>query len=262
MSKLLALALLATQAIAVKQVVDEAGSLNDDRLLPLIARGAEQDEYCTSDRRWCVLLAEPDEAGVIRPVLRSAGEAGTASYPPPGESFPEESHAVWPALVILEDGSFLAGVETRTTTSYSGGGGSATGLRLFHVSADGTAGAEPVLDVPVRASLMIRACFSEKDMRRRRGACQDEYSFSGRVGVAPSPAAGRPILTYTTEAWAFPRGVSRFGDSTQMRALRQDDMVRQRDAPCSFTRRFRFDATAGAYRPDSPLPECSDYTDP
>jgi hypothetical protein len=261
MSKVLLVALLSTQVLAGGQAVIEAGSRSGGRLLPLISGSAEPGESCTSDRRWCVLLAEPDEDGVVRPVVRTADEGGADPQPPPDESS-EESHAIWPALVTLEDGSFLAGVETRTGTSYSGGGGSATELRLFHVSPDGTAGIEPVFNAPLQASLMIRACFSERDMRRRRGACHDEYSFSGRGAGCDPHAAGRPILTYTTEAWAFPRGVARSGDSTQMRALRQGDLVRQRDAACSFTRSFRFDAKAGAYRPDMPLPECSDYTIP
>jgi hypothetical protein len=262
MPSLLVLSLLAAQAVAGEQATIEAANRGGAQLLPLVSRGAEQDESCTRDRRWCVLLTAPDEGGVVRPAVRAGAKARAVPEPSAAGPSSDLSHAVWPNLLILEDGSFLAGVQTRTSTSYSGGGGSATELHLFPVSANGTPGAEPVLNAPIEGSLMIRACFSERDMRRRRGACHDEYGFSSRIGVAPGAAAGHPILTYRTEAWAFPRGVSRSADSNQMRPLRQDDIVRQRDAACSYTRRFRFDAGAGAYRPDRPLPDCSDYTVP
>lgn len=262
MPSVLVLALLATQAVAGEPAAINASSRSGDRLIPLVSRSADRGEYCTSDRRWCVMLAPPDESGVVRPMVGAGGAVGATPRAPAEEPSSDESHAVWPSLFILQDGSFLAGVEVRASTSYSGGGGSATELRVFRVPSNGTVSAEPVLRVPLEGSLMIRACFSERDMRRRRGACHDEYKFSSRIGLAPGTAAGLPILTYATEAWAFPRGVSRSGDSTQMRALRQSDLVRQRDGTCSFARRFRFDLAGGAYRPDMPLPECSDYTVP
>ncbi|MBP0493831.1 hypothetical protein [Roseomonas indoligenes] len=266
MRRLLLLALLTTHAVAGGAATPEAGNGAGDRLIPLVSppapNGAAPTQACTADRRWCVLLTEPDEGGAVRPLVRAGNAARTAPPPPAEDSSSEETFGVWPALLPLKDGGFLAGVEVRTGTSYSGGGGSATELRLFHLSANGTAGTEPVLTAPLGASLMIRACFSESDMRRRRGACHDEYGFSGRIALAPGAAAERPALTYRTEAWAFPRGVSRSGDSTTMRPLGRGDLVRQRDARCSFTRRFRFDAAAGAYRPEAPLPDCSDYTVP
>jgi hypothetical protein len=262
MPSVLVLALLATQTVAGAQATINASSRSDDRFIPLVSRSADSGEYCTSDRRWCVMLAEPDENGVVRPIVGAGGAVGPMPRAPAEEPSSDESYAVWPSLFTLRDGSFLAGVKVRTSTSYSGGGGSATDLRLFRVSSSGTASAEPVLSVSLEGSLMIRACFSERDLRRRRGACHDEYRFSSRIGLAPGAATGLPILTYATEAWAYPRGVTRSGDSTQMRALRQSDLVRQRDVKCSFGRRFRFDVAGSAYRPDMPLPECSDYTVP
>ncbi|MCR0984200.1 hypothetical protein NRP21_19265 [Roseomonas pecuniae] len=262
MPGVLVLALLAAEVVAGGQAAAATGGHGGDQLLPLVPRGAGQAGSCTRNRRWCVLLDEPDEGGAVRPVVSAGGAVRAAPPPPAEEPSTEESYAVWPALVTLRDGGFLAGVQVRTGTSYSGGGGSATELRIFHVSSDGTVAAEPSLSVPLQGSLMIRACFSERDMQRRRGACHDEYGFSARIGLAPGAAASLPILTYTTEAWTFPRGVSRSADSTRMPPLRPGDLVRHRDPACSFTRRFRFNAAAAAYRPDTALPECSDYTVP
>lgn len=227
-----------------------------DRLVPLVS---SQGQYCTGDGRWCVTLAEPEDDQVMPRVLASTAPAPT---PTPAEEFSNETWAVWPSLILLKDGSFLAGVEARTSTAYSGGGGSATELRLFRVSTAGQAAATPVLRIPVAASLLIRACFGERDMKNRRGACHDEYSYSGKLELAGETAKGLPMLAYRSEANAFPRGVSRMEDSSAGPRLKKSDLVRARDPECSFARRFRFDAATGSYAPDAPLPDCSAYTVP
>ena len=229
-----------------------------DRLVPLVSADGQT---CTGDRRWCVSLSAPqDEDEQTLPIVH----AGPAAAPPPPqeETFSDETYAVWPHLILLKHGGFLAGVEARTSTGYSGGGGSGTELRLFRVAADGQAAATPVLRVPVGAFLMIRACFSEHDRKDRRGACHDEYSFAGSIELAPEAADGLPALAYVSEANAFPRGVSRMEDSTGKGRLKKADLVRERDPRCSVSRRFRFDAATGSYQPDAPLPDCSDYTIP
>ena len=119
-----------------------------------------------------------------------------------------------------------------------------------------------LLRVPVGAFLMIRACFNEHDMKARRGACHDEYSYSGKIELTPEAASDLPTLAYVSEANAFPRGVSRMEDSTGKGRLKKSDLVRERDPQCSVSRRFRFDAATGTYQPDAPLPDCSAYTIP
>lgn len=240
--------------LAALLVTQAAGDQDAARLVPLTARDGGHGEYCTGDGHWCVTLI-PGEDGP-RPIVRAA------DAPPPPAAAEDESHSIWPSLILLKNGSFIAGVQARSSTGYSGGGGSATELRLFETYANGKPGVQAVFDQPMESALMIRACFGEQDMKKRRGACHDEYGFSARIGLAPGMAAGLPILTYTTKAWAFPRGASRSSDSTQMPPLRRYDLVQQADAKCSFIRRYSFDPEAGIYRPDQPLPECSDYTDP
>ncbi|MET0310178.1 MAG: hypothetical protein ABW023_15850 [Sphingomonas sp.] len=235
-------------------------NLPGDRIVSLAP--GDHGQYCTADARWCVSLADAQEGEEqILPIVRT-GSVEQPMQAPSEDASSNETHAVWPNLIFLDDGAFLAGVETRVSTAYSGGGGSATELRLFRVVADGQVGPKPLLNVPIGASLLIRACFDEKDMERRRGACHDEYSFSGTLVLAPGSAAGLPILAYDTEAQAFPRGVSRLEDSTGKSRLKKSDLVRERDAQCSFSRRFRFNAAIGIYEPDSPLPDCSAYTVP
>lgn len=240
-----------------------AASLPAGQLVSLALRKGTGGELCTAGSRWCVFLAEPTGDGEPPlPVVRAGGTGGPSPHAFSEEAYSNETHGVWPNLIILKDGGFLAGVETRVSTAYSGGGGSATDLRLFRVSADGRAAPGPVLNVQVAGSLLIRACFGERDMAKRRGACHDEYVFSGSVTLASGPAATLPNLVYVTRAKAFPRGVSRLEDSTTKSRLKKSDLVFEQDAACSFSRRLRFDGAAGAYAPDRPLPDCSAYTVP
>lgn len=208
------------------------------------------------------LTQEANDEGLRRPVVRPGKDVPRNREPDAdAEAGTDESWAVWPHLIMLPDGGFLGGVETRLSTSYSGGGGSATQLRLFRVSETGEASGRPVLDLPVSGSLLIRACFSEADLRKRGEACHDEYGFTAEVGVEPTDGQ-LPSLRYATKAWAFPRGASRDEDSTTRGPLTPADLVREADPSCSFNRRFTFDGTRGTYQPDRPLPDCSAYTVP
>ncbi|TFW14147.1 hypothetical protein EGY25_02765 [Brevundimonas intermedia] len=225
-----------------------------DRLEPLTLT---DDRACTADGAWCVGLVQ-DEEPVVRPIVRAAGAL------PPGLEASDgavETFQPWVRLARLPDGGFLAGVEVGLSSMYSGGGGQATELRLYRLNARGDAGTMPVLAVPIGAELMIRACFSEEDMKQRAGACHDEYGFDATL-TAAGDAGDMPVFDYVTTATAYPRGASRLEDSLEKPPLKPADLVTVRDPKCSFSRRFTFDAVAGEYRPDSALPDCSDYTVP
>jgi len=225
-----------------------------DRLQPLTLA---DDRTCTADGAWCVGLVQ-DEEPVVRPVVRAVRDL------PPGLDAPDgavETFQPWTHLTRLPDGGFLAGVEVGLSSMYSGGGGQATELRLYRLDANGDAGEAPVLAVPIRGSLTIRACFSEEDMKQRAGACHDEYGFDAAL-TASGEAGDMPVFDYVTTATAYPRGASRSEDSLEKPPLKPADLVTVRDPKCSYSRRFTFDAAAGEYRPDSKLPDCSDYTVP
>ena len=234
--------------IAAVQVVPS------DRLQPLTLA---DDRACTADGAWCVGLVQ-DEEPVVRPIVRAAGALplGLEASDDAVETFQP-----WTRLARLPDGGFLAGVEVGLSSMYSGGGGQATELRLYRLDANGDAGEAPVLAVPIRGSLTIRACFSEEDMKQRAGACHDEYGFDATL-TAAGEAGDMPVFDYVTTATAYPRGVSRSEDSLEKPPLKPADLVTVRDPKCSYSRRFTFDASAGEYRPDSTLPDCSDYTVP
>ncbi len=118
---------------------------------------------------------------------------------------------------------------------------------------------DDVLTVPWLGSAMIRACFSEQDIKQRAGACHDEYGFSAKLGLETA-AEGMPVLRYQTVATRFPAGVSRFEDSLAKGPLKKKDLRTEQDTACSYTRLFRF--AEGMFHPDQALPDCAGYTEP
>lgn len=169
------------------------------------------------------------------------------------------SPQAWPKLIRF-DGGVLAGVQTRAHAMYSGGDASAITLHLI-AFLPGQAPFE-VLSVPQSANVMIRACFSERDMKHRAGACHDEYSFDASLALTGASAAGMPVLRYRSQATSFPGPVSRSKDSLAGRPLRKRDLVTVTDRQCSYQRLYRFAPEAHGYVPDTPPPDCEDYTVP
>lgn len=220
---------------------------------------------CTDDARWCAEISrdvDSDESELH--VFAGLPTGGRPAVVYPLTRTEDEAFALWPRLVRLAgaDGGLFIGVERQTHTSYSGGGGSASTLELLRVSPAQPEAARTVLTLPIAASLMIRACFSEMDQHRRRDACHDEYSFDATLTLDPRGAAGPPRLVVETEATAFPAGASRDGDSTTRGRLRARDLVKARDPACSYRRVMTFDPETDAYAPDAPLPNCEAYTVP
>ena len=226
-----------------------------------VALGPQNDdgESCSTNGAWCVSPERRDDGDAIVPVVRAAGQA-LPTLPVVADNLGNETYAAWPGLVLLGDRGVLAGIQIRTSTAYSGGGGSATELRLFWIRSDGSPGEAPILTLAIQGYKMIRSCFSEADYRKSSGACHDEYGFSAHITVSPGND-GWPVFTYVTEAWAFPRGASLLSDSTERGRLKHADLVRSPDPACSFTRRFAFNPSSRRYEPDAPLPDCSAYTE-
>jgi hypothetical protein len=171
----------------------------------------------------------------------------------------ESSLKLWSKLIQF-DGGVLAGVETQMRTMYSGGGAGSTTLHLIAF----LPGQSPfeVLSVPLNADVMIRACFSEPDMKQRAGACHDEYSFNANLTLPGTSVAGMPVLRYRSKATSFPGPVSRSKDSLAGRPLRKRDIVTVTDPQCSYQRLYRFDPETRSYVSDTPPPDCSNYTVP
>lgn len=229
-------------------VADRAGNW----LLP----GAGTSRLCTEDGIWCAEPVRDGEAWTLEIVERGGAPRRIALGPADEET---EFH-VWGDFIREAGGAILIGVFRRHSTSYSGGYANSSVLHVFRAE-PGAAPPSEVLEVPDGGQASIRACFSRSDERARRGACADTYSFSAGLYFDTQNAAGPPRLRFQANANTYPGRRSRSEDSTQRPPLRAQDLEPWHDPTCSYDRVFSYDAAAGRYVPDAPLPDCSDYLD-
>ncbi|HEX8364320.1 MAG TPA: hypothetical protein VF603_03435 [Allosphingosinicella sp.] len=244
------------------EVVDRAGS----RVDMLGVRGVvpreprdPSDPHCSEGvaPRWCVSASRSDGSGWTVTVA-NAQASRRAQIRLPDSDAPGTRLVVDSRVVRGADGSTMVGVIRIDSGGFSGGGWQTHRFILIRVTAE-TEGI--VLDLPLLGSASIRACFDERDRRRRRDACTDEYGFMAGFELDTENAAPTPAFNVWTDATTYPGRRSRTEDSSRGRPLRAQDLVRWRDPDCTHRRRYRFDAAAGRYLPDSPVPACADYLD-
>lgn len=215
---------------------------------------------CTPGRDWCAELVRDGEFWLLEVVGRSSadGPERRVRFEPPDRDIGDPSFALWPHFVREADGAVIFGLLAGRRTGFSGGGAMATRLILVRVEPGGSQAAE-VLTVPVQGSAMVRACFSEEDMRLRRAACHDEYEFAGALTLAPDDGGGRPNFLFASRARTYPGDVTRWEDSADRPPLRRGDLVWADHPGCSYRRTFAFDPAARRYVVDAPLPDCGQF---
>jgi hypothetical protein len=150
--------------------------------------------------------------------------------------------SMWPQIVTSTSGNALIGVELSRRSAYSGGGASVTTLTLVEVPANGGP-LRPVAELPLLAGAMIRACFDERDTRRRSGVCHDEYEFEGTLQLGANRSGRPPDLLLTTSARTSPGRRSRFDENDG--PVRRGDPLTWRDPVCSYRRTFTYNASSG-----------------
>ncbi len=231
----------------------------------------EGERRCLPDKSLCLDVPGSAEAGDGGLVLTApqTGQADDLALPYGHDD--GQTLSLWPHLIAVappegaaaDSRQYLMGVIVGTSTMYSGGGGNGSRLHLFRLDTtpSNTRLGDQVLDVVWDSSLMIRACFSEQDMKDRREACHDEYSFTGTLAAGPVEASELPALTYRSVATSYPRTSRRSQDNSNMR-LKAADLVHGKDPDCSYERTLRFNPATSRYEMDRPAPDCSDYTTP
>lgn len=250
--------------------IDLAGNSIKTLTLKPTSEPAESEQGCTPDRQLCIeLVAQTKEAPPILKIRPAAGQDAGAQLELRDLQTDalwdnRRSLSLWPYALRLAatDQGVMVGIREDVSTMYSGGGGSFSTLRLLQIYPKGS-GFEmrEVLALPLASSLMIRACFSERDYADRRGACHDEYSFSSNIELDRSVTSGFPRLIYRTRATSFPGPVSRSRDSLGKR-LRKKDIATVVDRACTFQRLLTRQPDSGAYMPDKPIPACEEYLEP
>ena len=218
--------------------------------------GVRSAMRCTADRHWCARVVQVEHDFTVELYDR----VPAAPRPMAEIAIAGDDHidvALWPHLVVQADGRVLVGAEVTHSTYYSGGAASTTDLTLY-AATPGVTEPSPLLSAPTGGSVMIRACFGERDMRERAGACQDLYEFTGTLTIDAATLAGRPRFRLVTRARTFPGRIGRDNDNSAKR-LTKRGLVWARDPACSVTRLFSWSDKPAGYAPDRPLPECSDY---
>lgn len=275
--------LVLAQGSILPQQRDAAGNVMEPLGQVLITREAGPAGLyeCTRDGNWCVRVQPVAEEGkrptVLEVLEKVPGQGKPHSYHVRIDVPQESELKLWPWIVRLAPGvgadedvidpqprarqNVLVGATVTFSMMYSGGGADASTLQLARVRhlQDGIQVDDDVLTVPWVGNAMIRACFSEQDIRQRAGACHDEYGFSAKLGLDPA-VQGMPVLRYQTVATRFPAGASRFEDSLAKGPLKAKDLRTEQDPACSYSRLFRF--SEGRFHPDQPLPDCAGYTEP
>ncbi len=259
--------LAAAAAVALAQpqgsvplVADAAG--NRMLAFPAVGPPPRDDEegprrHCAAGRTWCAELRSDDSGGWALELVEGAGPPRRIALSGEPES---ESFALWPHLVREAGGAVLVGVERTYRTGFSGGGASRTALLLVRAE-PGQGPLALVLDLPLRGSAMVRACFAEADERARAGACHDEYALAGTVRLDPETRAGPPRFVLTASARTYPGRRSRLEEAPASQQLRASDLVWANDPACTYRRSLALDPASGRYRPDQPLPACETYLD-
>jgi len=249
----------------------------DPAVIALVA--GEGDAQCLPDRSLCLEMPGGDDGSSRQLLISSSvsgdagasGEAGKVSLSLPYGS-DGQALSLWPNLIpvprVSEDGAplpseYLVGVIEEVRAMYSGGGGSGGRLHLLRLGAapDAIGLDDEVLDVVWDSSLLIRACFSEKDMEDRLGACHDDYGFKATLTAAPHDGGELPALTYRSFATAYPQTSRRTEDNSGQK-LKKSDLAQWSDPECSYTRTLRYNPATSRYEMDRPAPDCSSYTTP
>lgn len=240
----------------------------DPVVIALVA--GEGDRKCLPGKDLCLDLsgAKAGDGGLVL-TAPGAGEADDLALPFARDD--GQTLDLWPNLIAVpspegaapDARQYLMGILVGMSTMYSGGGGNGSRLHLLRLDttpSNARLGGE-VLDIVWDSSLMIRACFSEQDMKDRREACHDDYNFTGTLSAGPAETGELPVLIYRAVATAYPRTSRRSADNSGQR-LKAGDLVHEKDPLCSYERTLRYNPATSRYEMDRPAPDCSDYTTP
>lgn len=229
----------------------------------------EVTQGCTRDRGWCVTMQDALDADPITRTITVRQASGNSAQTT--ISFADQTldngARLWAAPVAYRTSTgrdgLLFGIITRLSEGYSGGGADAATLELLRAEADisGQLEITPLGDpIPFGASAMIRACFSERDMKLRRNICHDEYALDVTLKLQPKLVHDLPAFLYISKATATPGFAARNtdnSDNARLKKLKAKDFKTRTDMRCTFTRPLQADARRAHYLVDAP--DCSAY---
>ncbi len=243
------------------------------------------DTLCTADSDWCFALSRQEETDSLQLTLFNGRDSGTRDARRAAETWifdtgvvvddGEEFHRkLWPyairQMMVGGDGAepsetLSIGIISSISTMYSGGGGQAEVVAIYRVPirTEGTPPLVELLSLPLNTSLLIRACFSDKDYENRRGACHDQYDYNATITLSPKQdRLGLARLVYRAKTVTVPGSSRRLTDNSRNRKLSAADILPRTNAKCTYQRIVAFNPTTKQYEFDRPGPDCSEYTVP
>jgi hypothetical protein len=270
------------------QLADGAASAASNSNATSSAQSETGAEFvCTDDKKLCLTMTATGDADtdILAVTITSSDGVATTSVTMPASITDYNSVSVWPQIIPLSGGvpdvqgnqSALIGIITHQSTMYSGGGGASRQLHLFRIGyRPGTVRlGDELAALPLYASLLIRACFTEADYNKSGEACHDDYQYNATVSTVAKAAQKTvqkslqngassgdwPALYYQSIATAYPRRSRRSKDNSTNRNLRKSDLVHWKDTKCSYSRTLRYNPATKQYTPTRPEPDCSDWTE-
>lgn len=257
----LALALAATPALSTAPAETQPITLE-----------VRDERHCLPEIEACIAVVPDPERGegALRIAITAINNPTDAKHEPLELRLGHEQAAsLWPNALVMpwsEDNvrGWLVGVLVQTSRLYSGGSGQASRLHVFPLVVGHTGGIGPeVASLPWQSELVIRACFSEEDAKRRLGVCHDTYEAGSSLTLAENQAGDdMPLLIYRTQATAFPQTARRWEDSSAAAPLTRADLSHWTDFNCTYQRTLRFNPATDRYEMDRPAPDCRAYYEP
>lgn len=229
---------------------------------------ATDGKSCTDNKSWCITLdknSEPESDGPTITVEKSGQYAKAPSLH--SEFLAFGSINLWDSPVEYRTASGMPGLVFGAVSyhsqGYSGGGAGSSSMLLYvaEIQSGGKLKVDLLDDpIPYEQSALIRACFSEEDMKLRRNVCHDEYDQD--VSIKPTGAMrnGLPELLYISNATVSPGFARRDQDNSDdklLKTLAAKDFETRVDDRCTYTRKMYVHEDRDRYVLD--FKDCSDF---
>lgn len=220
-----------------------------------LSKNSQNDMLCNAQMDWCLGVNEEGPFASSRTLRSDRPLWDGPEIPDP------QALSIWPKLIRLDEDRALAGVILTESEPWSGGGMTVETLYLFEVTLGDASMSNGIGIIPLRSNAEIRACFSEADEAKRKGACHDQYAFDTELTIVDGGTA-LPELHVQTRATRFPTGVRRTNDSTANPPLTSKTLATETDTICSYQATYSFDEAESVYAPTTPLPDCTEFLQP
>ena len=254
---------------------DKAGNEQRHMIQPAPQPGRVAGERCMPGTRLCFSVNGRSEYGKPMLRVRKVGEAGAAgpftlaALPLDLEADADAELSIWSLgtrrTVTDELDSLgeavIVGVNVLTREAYSGGAAHQIVLWLYRIDNAGSdmATARQILSVPFSANKSIRACFNERDVRMRHGACLDETDVSALLVLDDSNADAMPRFNYRVFTGTYPSDMPLREPENLPARLTQRDLVQAPYAACSYDRKLAWNPATWRVEFDRPAPDCLIY---